>query len=386
MSVPPLPSPADAFDATGRVGVDTACVRCGYNLRTLLADGVCPECGETVAASIQEFFLHFAPAAWLRDLARGLRLVLVGLGCSIVLPIIVGVIAPLTITYNPTRIPAWSSDSVLFSGAVHGLAHVVGGVLLIVGLVWLTRREPRQQQQPEGYTARRIIRLCCWLLPIPTLGGLILSLSAPTIPPLTPGAPPPPGLIGPWFADFALLATIVGLAQMGIYATAALAVLRLLAALMRRIPRPGLVRGARVAFWGLLCGTGLLLIGVSAMTLTVVPGTSAMLAAAAAAGTTTAPTTLPTPSNPDASASAEDESQAESQPATTALATAPATMPAFPPMTGPSFLVRMVLGGCGSGLGGCGTLIFGVIAVSVLIRACGALFTAARAADAIARG
>jgi hypothetical protein len=36
-----------------RVPEDLACIRCGYNLRTLREDGVCPECGDAVAESLR---------------------------------------------------------------------------------------------------------------------------------------------------------------------------------------------------------------------------------------------------------------------------------------------------------------------------------------------
>jgi hypothetical protein len=394
MSIPPPPPPADAFDATGRVAVDTTCVRCGYNLRTLLSDGVCPECGEAVTASIQEFFLHFAPPVWVRDLARGLRLLLIGLGGLIILPVVVGAIVGLTAFFNLTSTLAGPSWLLHVSGLIQFLTQVVGQVVLIVGLVWLTRPEPRRPQHSEGCTARRILRLCCWLLPIPAVGNLVLVFSLPTFPSLTPGAPPPPGLVGPWVASFALLAAAVGIAALGIYTTATLAVLRHLATLLRRIPRPGLVRGARVAFWGLLCCTGLLLIGYGVVLLTVLPKLPGVLAAASAAGTTSAPAMAIMPSGGPARFSwqytatlpaAESENPAETQAVTNTPASAPATMPALP-LPGPSFMVGMIFGACGGGVGGCGTLIFAIIAIIVLIRACGALFVAARAADAVTGG
>jgi hypothetical protein len=36
------------------IGDDVPCMKCGYNLRTLAADGKCPECGANVAMSVQE--------------------------------------------------------------------------------------------------------------------------------------------------------------------------------------------------------------------------------------------------------------------------------------------------------------------------------------------
>ncbi len=40
-------------DADGRLTVSVPCRTCGYDLRTLRTDGLCPECGTPVAASVQ---------------------------------------------------------------------------------------------------------------------------------------------------------------------------------------------------------------------------------------------------------------------------------------------------------------------------------------------
>jgi predicted RNA-binding Zn-ribbon protein involved in translation (DUF1610 family) len=45
-----IPTPV-ALDAEGRVAEDVACIRCGYNLRTLYHDGRCPECDADVIRS-----------------------------------------------------------------------------------------------------------------------------------------------------------------------------------------------------------------------------------------------------------------------------------------------------------------------------------------------
>jgi hypothetical protein len=60
------------LDAHGRISVDIQCVSCGYNLRGLLPDGNCPECGIAVAQSTRSELLRFADPAWLSVLVRGL--------------------------------------------------------------------------------------------------------------------------------------------------------------------------------------------------------------------------------------------------------------------------------------------------------------------------
>ncbi len=50
---------------TGRVTNDLPCVRCGYNLRTLAIDAVCPECGHSVGRSARTFRKRRRRRLWL---------------------------------------------------------------------------------------------------------------------------------------------------------------------------------------------------------------------------------------------------------------------------------------------------------------------------------
>ena len=52
MNLPAERSTTEILDATGRVAGDLKCVQCAYNLRTLAADGTCPECGQPVALTL----------------------------------------------------------------------------------------------------------------------------------------------------------------------------------------------------------------------------------------------------------------------------------------------------------------------------------------------
>ena len=70
----PLPAPPPATSVID----DLPCRTCGYNLRTLPTDGVCPECGTVVAKSICGDLIKFSDPKWVRKIARGIRFVQMG--------------------------------------------------------------------------------------------------------------------------------------------------------------------------------------------------------------------------------------------------------------------------------------------------------------------
>jgi hypothetical protein len=55
------------------IATDVPCVRCGYNLRMQSVEGVCPECGLTVKASLEQTILKWGPRR-LRRIAWGMRI------------------------------------------------------------------------------------------------------------------------------------------------------------------------------------------------------------------------------------------------------------------------------------------------------------------------
>lgn len=67
----PTTAPHGAAEA---VAGDLACTSCGYNLRTLRFDGLCPECGAAVAMSLPGPSQTDADPQWLRTIVLGLKL------------------------------------------------------------------------------------------------------------------------------------------------------------------------------------------------------------------------------------------------------------------------------------------------------------------------
>jgi hypothetical protein len=141
---PKLPGAA-TLDADGRVAMDAQCVSCGYNLRTLKVEALCPECAQPVAYSIQGYFLRFASPRWIKGLARGTALVLIALGGTVV----VGPLLSLALSI-PTMMNAAQSQGAPSTRLVHVTAsaqfvyHAILTVLAIIGLLAPTRRDPAQ--------------------------------------------------------------------------------------------------------------------------------------------------------------------------------------------------------------------------------------------------
>jgi len=69
MGDPPTARPA-ATTTTG-IPSDLPCARCGYNLRTLATDALCPECATPVSRSLGGLLLRFADPVWLARLEYG---------------------------------------------------------------------------------------------------------------------------------------------------------------------------------------------------------------------------------------------------------------------------------------------------------------------------
>jgi hypothetical protein len=403
---PPGPPIAAMLDAEGRLAVDAPCVGCGYNLRTLKPEAVCPECAQSVAYSIRGYFLRSASPGWVRDLARGSLLVLIALGGMIVLgPAISLALFMPAIMGGAPGLAAPPTQLLDISAGWQFTYSAVCTTLAVIGLVWLTRRDPASAQGAGGLTARRLIRVSCFLLPSPVVINFVLVLCMPALPTYTPGAPPStPAAFGPGFATFIGFGLVSGIVGFLIYAITPVALTRYLAGLLRRLPRPGLVRFARIESWGLLVSTAGLLCCYVLIALLMVPALGPLMAVATSLPTSapsgmatatyytwpggtvsitqsTAPATTPSGLTPADIAQLTAMGYLSSAPATSTTS-APATLPARPFLRPPrGFFAGFALSACVGGLSGCGTVGFGIAAIVLLAMSCAALFHAAREAE-----
>ncbi len=142
---------AQLFDASGVIGIDHHCRRCGYNLRGLREEGICPECGSPVGFSIRGNFLRFADPIWVDKLAQGLKIIL----WMLLFKVLVRTASPAI------------GDSLT---AVLGL---VVEVISFYGVWLLTEPEPCAAIEYNNITARKFIRIAS----IIGIAGSLLGLT-----------------------------------------------------------------------------------------------------------------------------------------------------------------------------------------------------------------
>lgn len=134
---------ADEFAKAPELIEDVSCRRCGYNLRTLRTDAVCPECGTRVADSLRGNSLRDADPEWVEELSFGAGLKL----WNIALGIVGGFAAGLLVAAG------------LPPGLIV-LATLIGGALGLWATFLITTQEPRISLQEDPLTLRKALRAC----------------------------------------------------------------------------------------------------------------------------------------------------------------------------------------------------------------------------------
>ncbi len=153
---PPSPHaiapPATTVDTKGRhvLAVDVPCIQCGYNLRGLDRETVCPECGGTVERSLHGRWLRFADPRWLNRLRIGASLLWVS------------TLFLLSIKAFSIIAPWWWGPVSLYWPLYASNAHVG---LFALALLVLTTRERAYSLTKEPPSLRKIVRCAAVLLP-----------------------------------------------------------------------------------------------------------------------------------------------------------------------------------------------------------------------------
>lgn len=217
---------------------DTACHRCGYNLRGLESTGLCPECGTAIAHSITGNLLKHADPDWLERLRLGTALKL----WNIALGILVGVTAGV----------------IMRAGLPQPLITIIGiagGAFGLWATVLITSQEPQIALQEDPITLRKILRTCAAAA---FVGGVISNVN----------------IAGNWAVVLKVVGAVLGLVGMFV-GWGELLYFRRFA---DRIPDPKLVKSTTLLMWILPITGGLVIVGGLAVALTmgVAPGAGAV--------------------------------------------------------------------------------------------------------------
>jgi hypothetical protein len=135
--------------AAGVVQDGRFCIRCGYVLKGLPRDGVCPECGTSVALSLREPLLANADPEYLRKTKRGLSFVLNGILLMIVLSLAPVAMFALAATGVPGR----------FGMALIEVGNTCVTILILMGYWLYTAPDPGQVALEATNGARKAVRV-----------------------------------------------------------------------------------------------------------------------------------------------------------------------------------------------------------------------------------
>ncbi len=211
-----IPMQADIpVDANGRIDIDLKCVSCGYNIRGLLRDGVCPECGTATARSCGSNHLQFSRPEWVEQLASGMN--------WIVAAIVIAVLGGLATQAAPPTGPYL---------AIVILLQIAVPLTSVVGYWKLTTPEPRLPDDPREETLRQVARWSVMGNAVLTVSGLGIS-----------GAPTAVSAV------FGVVAGVVAIVQ-------TLSIFLYARRLALRIPNADLAKQTAIVMWGIVITTG----------------------------------------------------------------------------------------------------------------------------------
>ncbi len=141
---------------------DLKCARCGYNLRGLTLDKLCPECATPIARSIHGNLLQYADPDWVEKLRFGTALMfwhmLIGVSVG-------GSVAGITVIGLPQ--------------ALTSILGIIAGVLGLWAAFLITTPEPVNALSEHPMTLRKLVRACAianfcgvWVQEAGKIGGL----------------------------------------------------------------------------------------------------------------------------------------------------------------------------------------------------------------------
>ncbi len=149
MNSPQADNPAVRLDASGHIDQDCACVSCGYNLRGLDPDRVCPECATPISRSIRGDYLRFSDPKWVGTLARGMNWIVFGFISACALGIGMELVLDQNVTTGNSHLDTLGESLLVLAFQL----------VFVKGFWHLTEREPFWKSAESALSARRVIRL-----------------------------------------------------------------------------------------------------------------------------------------------------------------------------------------------------------------------------------
>ncbi len=222
MSYTPYPTNPVALDAQGHIDTDLSCLRCGYNLRGLNPDGVCPECGTAIGRSQYGNLLRYCDPDWVEQLASGMNWMVASIVLGLVLGIIAGGIAGAT-------------KGASASSLVMDIVQVFVAIISLIAYWKVTQPDPSQNE--EGTTVRKVARFAA-------VASFVIGF-------MSHGAQ---HLDRRLAIAISSVAGVVGLVQF-------IVVFVYARQLALRIPEQQLADRTRLVMWGLIISQGLILAG-----------------------------------------------------------------------------------------------------------------------------
>jgi len=150
MNVQPALPDKLQLDAEGRIAEDIHCRACGYNLRSLDPNGICPECGTAVGRSVHGDLLRFCDPTWVGRLASGMNWIVAGIVCHVLTAVLAASVAGF-IAATTGSMPEPQSGWVAF-------LYMPAALVNLIGCWRVTTPEPRRLEQESTLSARRLVR------------------------------------------------------------------------------------------------------------------------------------------------------------------------------------------------------------------------------------
>jgi len=143
-------------DSASVIERDTRCRRCGYNLRGLAREGLCPECAAPVSVCARQDFLCFAEPRYVAKLARGDRWISRGLTLAVVALLLL-VVGFVLVIVSPPMGPMEDVIAQVW-GTSYALLATCGVLIFLTGVWLITSGEPGVSAGWRRDRARKLVR------------------------------------------------------------------------------------------------------------------------------------------------------------------------------------------------------------------------------------